>query len=57
MAEQIVLAPTAYWAIKGKSMLQRPTWCVCEQCGHTVIPDDPGFKCSCRKCLAMRRAA
>jgi hypothetical protein len=30
--------------------LQRPSWFVCEQCGHVVIPDDPDFKCSCRRC-------
>jgi hypothetical protein len=57
MAEQIVRCPYCMLGDQGKPMLQRPTWCVCEQCGHTVIPDDPGFKCSCRKCLAMRRAA
>jgi hypothetical protein len=27
-------------------MLQRPSWFVCEQCGHVVIPDDPDSKCS-----------
>jgi len=57
MAAQIVRCPYCILGDQGKPMLQRPTWYVCEQCGHTVIPDDPGFKCSCRKCIALRRAA
>jgi hypothetical protein len=40
-----------------RPMLQRPSWFICEQCGHVVIPDDPGFKCSCPKCLEINRAA
>jgi hypothetical protein len=37
--------------------LQRPPWFICEQCGHVVIPEDRDFKCSCRKCLELSRAA
>jgi hypothetical protein len=40
-----------------KQMLQRPCWHLCEQCGHTVIPEDKDFKCSCRNCLTIGRAA
>ncbi len=28
---------------------------VCAKCGHTNIPSDPYFECSCTKCLEMRR--
>ena len=38
-------------------MVQRPGWFICENCGHIVIPDDPGFRCSCRNCPKVRRAA
>jgi len=33
-----------------RPMLQRPSWFVCEQCGHVIIPDDPDLNCSCRQC-------
>jgi DNA-directed RNA polymerase subunit RPC12/RpoP len=57
MAEQIVRCPYCMLGDQGKPMLQRPTWYVCERCGRTVIPDDPGFKCSYRNCLRVKRAA
>jgi DNA-directed RNA polymerase subunit RPC12/RpoP len=57
MAEQIVRCPYCMLGDQGKLMLQRPTWYVCEQCGRIVIPDDPRFKCSCRNCLRVKRAA
>ena len=38
-------------------MLHRRGWYVREECGHTVIPDDPDFKCSCKNCLELHRAA
>jgi hypothetical protein len=56
MVDQIVRCPYCMLSDQRKPMLQRPEWCVCEQCGHTVIPEDPDFKCSCRNC-AVRRAA
>ena len=40
-----------------RTMLQRPAWFVCERCGHTVIPGDSDFKCSCRNCQESIRAA
>jgi hypothetical protein len=57
MAEQIVRCPYCILDDQFRLMLQRPAWYVCERCGHTVIPDDPEFKCSCRKCLELHRAA
>jgi DNA-directed RNA polymerase subunit RPC12/RpoP len=26
---------------------------VCEKCGHIVIPEDKGFRCSCSHCVAL----
>ena len=57
MAEQIVRCPHCILGNDFRPMVQRPDWYVCEQCGHTVIPVDPEFKCSCRKCLELNRVA
>jgi hypothetical protein len=42
---------------QSRFMLKRPDWFICEQCGHVEIPEDPDFKCSCRNCLNLKRAA
>ena len=26
---------------------------LCEKCGHVVIPENKGFRCSCRHCVAV----
>ena len=57
MAEQIVRCPYCMLGDQSGTMLQRPAWFICEQCGHVVIPDDPDFKCCCRNCLKVKRAA
>jgi hypothetical protein len=57
MAEQIVRCPYCMLDNQSGLMLQRPEWLICEQCGHVVIPDDPDFKCGCRDCLKVKRAA
>jgi len=57
MAEQIVRCPYCMLGDQSGTMLQRPEWFICEQCGHVVIPDDPDFKCCCRNCLKVKRAA
>jgi hypothetical protein len=57
MADQIVGCPYCMLGDQREPMLQRPGWSVCEQCGHVAIPEDPDFKCSCRNCLELRRAA
>ena len=28
---------------------------ICEQCGHTVRPDDPHYACLCRNCLKEKK--
>jgi hypothetical protein len=57
MDEQTNRCP--YCVVESESirMLQRPAWYICEKCGHTVIPDDPDFKCSCLNCWKLRQAA
>jgi hypothetical protein len=57
MADQSVSCPYCILGDQCKPMLQRPAWFICEQCGHIVIPEDPDFKCSCRDCLKLKRAA
>jgi hypothetical protein len=57
MAEQIVRCPYCILGNDFRPLQHRPDWYVCEQCGHTVIPVDPEFKCSCRKCLELNRVA
>ncbi len=57
MTEQILSCPYCMLGDQREAMLQRPGWSVCEQCGHVAIPEDPGFKCSCRNCLKLKRAA
>ena len=47
MVDRIVRRPYCALDNGPRPILQRPEWYVCEQCGHTVIPDDPEFKCSC----------
>jgi len=57
MAEQIGRCPYCVLGNDFRPMLQRPAWYVCEQCGHTVIPGDPDFKCFCQKCGELDWAA
>jgi hypothetical protein len=28
-------------------------WYVCVRCTHTVVPDDPGYRCKCPKCTQV----
>jgi rubrerythrin len=57
MADEIVRCSYCVHADGFMPMLQRPSWFICERCGHVVIPDDPDFKCSCVKCTEIKRAA
>jgi hypothetical protein len=50
VANEIVRCPYCVLGDRFRPMLQRPSWFVCEQCGHVVILDDPDFKWSCRRC-------
>jgi len=38
-------------------MLERPDWFICAECGHTVLPGDPEFRCRCQNCMALNEAA
>jgi hypothetical protein len=60
MTDVIVLIVRCPYSLLGdnfRPMLQRPQWFICEQCGHEMLPDDLGFKCSCQKCAQSNRAA
>jgi len=57
MDDEIVRCPCCGLDNGFVAMLQRPSWFVCEQCGHVAIPDDPDFKCSCRQRREINRAA
>jgi len=57
MAEDIVRCPYCVLGDQFRIMLQRPEWFICERCGHVVLPEDPGFRCSCGGCLELSRAA
>jgi hypothetical protein len=56
MAEQISSVPYCSLGDSFRPMLQRPVWFICERWGHTVIPGDSDFRCSCRNCLELIRA-
>jgi hypothetical protein len=30
-------------------------WFLCSYCAHVVIPDQPGYQCSCSKCMELSR--
>jgi hypothetical protein len=57
MDEKVEHCPYCVLGDDFRLMVQRPGWFICENCGHIVIPDDPGFRCSCRNCPKVRRAA
>jgi len=57
MVEEITSCPYCVLGDQSRPMLQRLVWFICENCGHTVIPDDPDFNCSCSNCRKLRRAA
>jgi hypothetical protein len=57
MTEKVECCPYCVLGYEFWPMLQRPAWYVCEQCGHVVIPGDSDFKCPCRNCLKLKRAA
>ena len=56
MPEDIVRCPYCVLGDQFRPMLRRPLWFICEQCGHTVIPEDPDFECACPKCGEKKRA-
>ena len=51
---EIVRCPYCVVANNLRPMVERPVWYICEQCGHTILRDDPDFKC--RNCEAVRAA-
>jgi hypothetical protein len=58
MDDHIVRCPYCVLGGDFEPMLPRPEgWFLCLECGHTAIPEKPDFKCSCRKCTELNRAA
>jgi len=58
MSEQIMRCPYCILGDNFRPMLPRPEgWFICQKCGHTSMPNDPTFKCFCKKCGELNRAA
>jgi len=57
MTEQMVRCPYCLLSDQFRPMVERPSWFVCEQCGHVLLPGDPDFKCACDRCTQLKRAA
>lgn len=57
MTDVVVRCPYSLLGDNFRPMLQRAQWFICEQCGHEMLPDELGFKCSCQKCAQSNRAA
>jgi rubrerythrin len=58
MTEEVVRCPYCVLNDHFRPMLQKPEgWFICSKCGHTTIPGKPDFKCFCRKCGELNRAA
>lgn len=30
-------------------------WLICAHCGHLAVVTDPGFECTCAKCVGLMR--
>ena len=55
---EIVRCPYCVQDNHFKPMMFRPDGLfVCNKCGHTAMPVKPEFKCFCRKCGELNRAA
>jgi len=57
MTEQMVRCPYCFFFDQFRPMVERPSWFVCEQCGHVLLRGDPDFKCACDRCMQLKRAA
>jgi len=58
MAEKIIRCPYCVLGDDFRRMLSKTGgWFVCQKCGHTVMTEKPDFKCFCRKCGELKRAA
>jgi hypothetical protein len=58
MAEQVTRCPYCVEGYDFRPMVHRPEGrFVCRKCGHSAMPGEPDFKCSCRKCAELKRAA
>ena len=59
MGEEIVrCCPYCVLGDHFRPMLSKPEgWFISSNCGHTAIPEKPEFRCFCRMCGELNRAA
>ena len=58
MTEEIVRCPYCVLDDHFRPILSKPEgWFICSKGGHTAIPEKPEFRCFCRKCGELKRAA
>lgn len=58
MTDQLLRCPYCVLGNEFGPMTHRSEgWFICLKCGHTVRHEDPGFKCFCKKCSELYRAA
>jgi len=58
ITEKIERCPYCLVGDEFRLMIQRSEgWFMCTKCGHTAMPDQAEFKCFCKKCGELNRAA
>jgi Zn finger protein HypA/HybF involved in hydrogenase expression len=58
VADQVVCCPYCALGNEFRPMIQQSRgWFICLSCGHTAMPEDPRFRCFCKKCGELNRAA
>jgi len=58
MTNEIIRCPYCVLGDHFRPMLERlEGWFICTRCGHTANPGVTHYKCHCKKCQEMNRAA
>ena len=58
IGEQVVRCPYCIMGDHLRPMLPKTEgWYICAKCGHTVMPENPDYRCRCEKCEDQNRAA
>jgi hypothetical protein len=58
MVKQVLRCPYCVLGDDFRPMLRKlEGWFMCSKCGHTSNPRKRHYKCSCRKCEELNRAA
>jgi hypothetical protein len=53
MVEKVVRCPYCVLGDNFREMVAFNGRFSCRKCGHTAVPDVPGFKCTCLKCWEL----